>query len=173
MADVKPNSTHKDLKKDAGEAAIARLDRFRHASGGTPTAELRWRMQRTMQDYCAVFRTGEILTEGVKRIGDVWKASDDLRVTDRSLVWNSDLIETLEVRQSHRAGGGHRRGRPGAQGKPRGPRARGFRQARRQELDEAHLELDRRRQAQVGYRPVHDYTLSKDIDYIKPKARVY
>jgi succinate dehydrogenase / fumarate reductase flavoprotein subunit len=65
---IKPNSPHKDLKKDAGEVAVARLDHFRNASGGTPTAELRLRMQRAMQDNCAVFRTGQILTEGVKKI---------------------------------------------------------------------------------------------------------
>src|SRR6185436_4911411 len=93
---IKPKSAHKDLKKDAGEATIARFDRFRNASGGAPTAELRLRMQRAMQENCAVFRTGEVLSEGVKKIGDIWKATDDIRVSDRSLIWNSDLIETLE-----------------------------------------------------------------------------
>src|SRR5688572_19866829 len=96
IEDIKPKAPHTDLKKDAGEAAIARLDHFRNASGGIPTAELRLRMQRTMQENCAVFRTGEVLSEGVAKIADIWKATDDIRVTDRSLIWNSDLIETLE-----------------------------------------------------------------------------
>src|SRR5687767_4199522 len=96
IEDIKPKAPHKELKKDAGEAAITRLDRFRTAAGGTPTAELRLRMQRAMQDNCAVFRSGEVLREGVAKIADVWKATDDIRVTDRSLIWNSDLIETLE-----------------------------------------------------------------------------
>ena len=87
---------HPELPKDADEKALARLDRARHANGGAPTAELRARMQKVMQENCAVFRTGEVLEEGRGRIGEVWRASDDLRVTDRGLIWNTDLIETLE-----------------------------------------------------------------------------
>ena len=74
----------------------ARLDRFRYADGGTPTAELRLEMQRTMQNNCAVFRTGEVLEEGKRLIHKVWRAAADIKVTDRSLIWNTDLIETLE-----------------------------------------------------------------------------
>ena len=85
-----------ELPKGAGEEAIARLDRFRYADGGTPTAALRLRMQKTMQRDCSVFRTKEVLQEGVNAIRDVWDESDDIRVTDRSLIWNTDLIETLE-----------------------------------------------------------------------------
>ena len=93
---TKANSPHADLPADAGEYSIARLDRYRFADGKTPTAELRGRMQRIMQDDAAVFRTGETLAQGVARLDEVWQAADDIRVTDRSLVWNSDLIETLE-----------------------------------------------------------------------------
>jgi succinate dehydrogenase / fumarate reductase flavoprotein subunit len=84
------------LPKDSAELALSRLDKLRHASGGTPTAELRARMQRVMQSNCAVFRSGEVLQEGHKLIHDTFAASSDVRVTDRSLIWNSDLIETLE-----------------------------------------------------------------------------
>ena len=87
---------HPELPKDAREKAIARLDRARHANGRHPTAELRTRMQKVMQEDCAVFRTGEVLQDGRRRIGEVWRASDDIRVTDRGLIWNTDLIETLE-----------------------------------------------------------------------------
>ncbi len=93
---VEPNTRHRDLPKDAGAASIARLDRLRNAKGGTPTAELRRRMQKVMQDNCAVFRTGEVLAEGHQRIHEVWAASEDVAISDRSLIWNSDLIEALE-----------------------------------------------------------------------------
>src|SRR4029079_12083273 len=85
-----------ELPKGAGDEAIARLDRFRYADGKTPTAELRLRMQKTMQRDCAVFRTKKVLKEGVKAIKAVWDDAADLKVTDRSLIWNTDLIETLE-----------------------------------------------------------------------------
>jgi succinate dehydrogenase / fumarate reductase flavoprotein subunit len=76
---------------------LARFDRLRHADGATPTAELRDRMQRTMQEDAAVFRTGETLRTGVRRMHEVYAAKADLRVTDRSMIWNSDLVETLEL----------------------------------------------------------------------------
>src|ERR1700756_3311091 len=85
-----------DLPKDSADRALGRLDHFRHASGGTPTAKLRDSMQRVMQNNCAVFRTGEILQEGQNLIHKVHAGISDISVSDRSLIWNSDLIETLE-----------------------------------------------------------------------------
>ena len=79
------------------DAALDRFDRFRHADGAVPTAELRLDMQRTMQSDAAVFRTSKILSEGVENMQRVASRMDDLQVTDRSLVWNSDLMETLEL----------------------------------------------------------------------------
>src|SRR5438876_684552 len=93
---VTPNDTHPDLPKDSADRALSRLDGFRHAAGKTPTARMRVKMQKVMQNNCAVFRTGEVLHEGVKLIDGVFKEVPDLRVSDRSLIWNSDLIETLE-----------------------------------------------------------------------------
>src|SRR4051794_33646724 len=93
---VEANGKHPDLPKDSADKALARLDRARHASGGTPTAVLQDKMQRTMQNNCAVFRTGEVLEEGRGLIKEVWRGAADIRVSDRSLVWNTDLIETLE-----------------------------------------------------------------------------
>src|SRR5207248_7908865 len=93
---LSPGDSHPDLPKDSAERALSRLDKFRHASGKTPTAQLRLKMQKVMQNNCAVFRTGEILAEGHKLIHDVYGGVSDVKVSDRSLIWNSDLIETLE-----------------------------------------------------------------------------
>jgi succinate dehydrogenase / fumarate reductase flavoprotein subunit len=94
---VTPGEALKPLPPDAGDKALARLDKLRHASGGTPTANLRLQMQRTMQDHCAVFRTGEVLQEGVDKLDTIWGGMEDLQVSDRSMIWNSDLVETLEL----------------------------------------------------------------------------
>jgi succinate dehydrogenase / fumarate reductase flavoprotein subunit len=85
------------VNKTSEDKILARFDRLRNANGKTPTAELRDRMQRTMQEDAAVFRTGETLANGVKRMRDVYAARVDLKVTDRSMIWNSDLVETLEL----------------------------------------------------------------------------
>ncbi len=172
---VEPNQRHAELPKNAGENSIARLDRFRHASGGTPVAELRGSMQRTMQNNCAVFRTGEVLEEGHELIHKVWSGTDDVRVTDRSLIWNTDLIEALEYdnlivqavvtmdsavnRQESR--GAHAR--------------EDFPDRNDQEWMKHTLAFvdDAKRSVSIDYRPVHTYTLSNEIEYIAPKARVY
>src|SRR5947209_868594 len=91
-----PGDSHPDLPKDSADGALARLDKFRHASGQTPTAQLRLKMQKVMQNNCAVFRTAEVLDEGHKLIHEIYGGVTDIRVTDRSLIWNSELIETLE-----------------------------------------------------------------------------
>jgi succinate dehydrogenase / fumarate reductase flavoprotein subunit len=94
---VDRNESHKDLPKDAGDLALERLDKARNADGGTPTAELRLEMQNIMQSNCAVFRTGAVLEEGVELLENAWSKRGDLRVSDRSMIWNSDLVETLEL----------------------------------------------------------------------------
>jgi succinate dehydrogenase / fumarate reductase flavoprotein subunit len=94
---VNPAAPNRDTSKAAVEAAVDRFDRLRHASGGVPTAELRLEMQKTMQSDAAVFRTDKTLAEGVRKMAGVAAKMGDLKVTDRSLVWNSDLMETLEL----------------------------------------------------------------------------
>jgi hypothetical protein len=137
------NANQPDLPKNAGEAHLARFDKFRNAKGGTPTAKLRATMQKAMQEDCAVFRTGETLQSGVKRIADVIGGVSDIGVTDRGLIWNTDLVETLEFDNLIVQAAATVNSAPTA-GKPRRPRARRLPRARRRELDEAHAGLGRR-----------------------------
>ena len=166
---------HRELPKDAGDNAIARLDRLRNAKGGTSTAELRRSMQKVMQDNCAVFRTGEILGEGHKRIHQVWAGADDIRVTDRSLIWNTDLIETLEfenmivqavVTMDSALSRTESRGAHAREDFPN----RDDKNWMKHTL--AWLDMDKRT-VRLDDRPVHAYTLTNDVEYVEPKARVY
>ena len=166
---------HADLPRDAGHAAVERLDRLRYATGAVPTADLRARMQKTMQTNCAVFRTGDVLEEGHKLIHEVWADSKDIRVTDRSLVWNSDLIESLEyenlILQAVVTMDSARN-----RTESRGAHAREDYPDRNDTDWMKHTlawaDNDAKTVA-LDYRPVHSYTMSNDIEYIAPQKRVY
>ena len=172
---IEAGSSHPDLPSDAGELALARLDRFRHADGDTPTAELRDKMQRAMQTNCAVFRTGDLLNTGKKAIQEIWNAGQDIKVTDRSLIWNTDLMETLEFDNMiiqaavTVAGAINRKESRGAHARDDFP-DRDDKKWMKHTLAWAD---DDKRAVKLGYRPVHSYTMTNDIAYIVPKARVY
>ncbi len=165
---------HADLPKDSADFALARLDKFRHASGSTPTAQLRLRMQMVMQTNCAVFRTGEVLAEGHKLIHEVLSGVPDIKVTDRSLIWNSDLVETLEfdnlVAQAVVTMDSAKN-----RTESRGAHAREDFPDRDDKNWMKHTLswLDARGKVTLDYRPVHTYTLTNEMAYIEPKARVY
>jgi succinate dehydrogenase / fumarate reductase, flavoprotein subunit len=94
---IKPGASHRPLAEGAGQDSVTRVDRLRNASGGSSTAEIRLAMQRTMQNHAAVFRTGESLQEGIDALEPIFASFADVSVADRSLIWNTDLIETMEL----------------------------------------------------------------------------
>ncbi|MDO8837739.1 MAG: succinate dehydrogenase flavoprotein subunit [Parvibaculum sp.] len=172
---VTPGQRQPEMAKETGDHALARLDRFRNANGTTPTAELRLTMQRAMQEDVAVFRTGETLLSGQKRVADVHAAMSDIKVSDRSLIWNSDLIETLEFDNLIVQAIATVEGAVNRQ-ESRGAHAREDFPERNDETWMKHTLCwvdDASGKPRLDYRPVHAYTLSSDIEYIKPKARVY
>ncbi|MGP9820894.1 succinate dehydrogenase flavoprotein subunit [Salinarimonas sp. NSM] len=172
---VKPGESQAPLPKGSADKALSRLDRFRNANGATPTAELRLSMQKTMQNNCAVFRTGEVLNEGKALIHEVWGGIGDVSTKDRSLIFNTDLIETLEfdnlitqavVTMESAANRTESRGAHAREDFP----DRDDKEWMKHTLawcDEG------KGQVAIDYRPVHTYTLSNEIEYIAPKARVY
>ncbi len=171
---IRPGAAHKTLAGDACDKALSNLDTLRNANGGTPTATIRDRMQRTMQNDAAVFRTGETLAEGVGKIRDIHASFADVRISDRSLVWNSDLVETLELQNllgqalATIVSAENRKESRGAHAREDFP-----------ERDDAEWHkhtlcwVDEAGRTRIDYRPVHMYTLSGDVDVVPPKPRVY
>ena len=175
---IKPGTAHAELPKDSADLALGRLDHFRNAKGSSPTAEVRAEMQKTMQKHAAVFRDSALMAEGVELLAATNKRMADVRVTDRSLIWNSDLIETLELDNLM------------AQAMVTMTSAENRKESRGAHAHEDFPERDDKTwmkhtvawfegwggsggAVRLDYRPVHEYTLTDDIGYIKPKKRVY
>jgi len=171
---VEPGAKQQDLPSDAGDSSLGRLDKARHANGETGTAELRLEMQRVMQNNCAVFRTGEVLKEGVELMDQAWARRDDLRVADKSLVWNSDLIETLEfdnlIYQSSATinSAANRE-------ESRGAHAREYFPERDDEnwMKHSLAWVNESGKVDITYREVIMRTLTNDVAVVEPAKRVY
>ncbi|TNE33898.1 MAG: FAD-binding protein, partial [Alphaproteobacteria bacterium] len=175
---LKAGAKQEELPADSAELALTRLDHFRNAKGGSPTAQVREEMQRAMQTHAAVFRDSKMLSEGVAALKSVNKRMEDIHVSDRSLIWNSDLIETLELDNLM------------AQANVTMVSAENRKESRGAHAHEDFPDRDDANwmkhtvawfdgwggnggDVRIDYRPVHEYTLTDDIEYIKPKKRVY
>ena len=175
---LKPSTGHNPLPKGSEELSLGRLDRFRHANGGSRTAVIRNEMQRTMQRHCAVFRDNELLTEGKAKIGSIYRRLTDISVSDRSLIWNTDLIEAMEldnlVAQSvvTMESAANRQESRGAHVNEDYP-DRDDGEWMKHTIATFHGWGGEGGATAIDYRPVHDYTLTDDVEYIKPKKRVY
>ncbi len=173
-AHIGPGAAHRPLPGRVTDPLLAHFDGLRHARGSRPTAQIRLDMQRIMQNHAAVFRTGELLEEGIAKLRAVSAAFADVRVSDRSLIWNTDLVETLELENllaqaAVSIQAAHNRT------ESRGAHAREDYPNRDDEnwLKHTLIWLDPKGAVRFGYRPVHLYTLSGEVEAIPPKPRVY
>lgn len=171
---VTPGANLPPLNMASADKAVARFDKTRHSNGEIPTAKIRDELQRVMQNNAAVFRTAEVLKEGVEKLDEVTAKMTDVKVHDRSLIWNSDLVETLEltnlvpnaVATMYSAEARH---------ESRGAHAHEDHPDRDDKVWMKHslAWIDENGGCKLSYRPVHEYTLTDEVEYIVPKARVY
>ena len=171
---VKPGATQAPLPANAGEASLARFDKTRNAKGGTKVAELRDTLQRTMQGHAAVFRNSKSLTEGVAKMQKLWTGLDDMKVTDRSLIWNSDLVEALELdnlmgnAMTTMVSAEARKESRGAQAHDDFPDRDDH-----EWMKHTISYCDAKGNVKLEYRPVKMETLTNEVSVFPPKKRVY
>ncbi len=171
---IKPNKRHENLDAKIVDTLVSDFDRLRNADGSKSAAEIRDEMQQVMQNNAAVFRTGEILEEGCRLIADVQASFDDIKISDRSMIFNTDLVETLELRNllgcamTTMLGAENRK-------ESRGAHAREDFQDRDDEdwMKHTLTSMDELGKVTIDYRPVHLYTLTDDVEVVPPKPRVY
>jgi succinate dehydrogenase / fumarate reductase flavoprotein subunit len=171
---LQPGEPHPPLPLDADEPALARFDKARHAKGEIPTAALRLEMQKIMQNHCAVFRTGEVLQEGVDLLAQTWAKRAQIGVSDRSLIWNSDLVETLEFDNLIYQANVTIKGALNRE-ETRGGHAREDFPERDDETWMKHslLWCDEAGEVTIDYRPVHLQPMTNEVQSFPPKTRVY
>jgi succinate dehydrogenase / fumarate reductase flavoprotein subunit len=171
---MQPGARHKPLGAHAGQNSVERIDRLRNARGSRSTAEIRLEMQRTMQNHAAVFRTGETLKEGAEKLHETFASFADVQVSDRSLIWNTDLVETMELENlllnavATIESAANRL-------ESRGAHAREDHPDRDDEnwMKHTFAWVDRDGTVRFEYRPVHRETMTDEVEAVPPKARVY
>jgi succinate dehydrogenase / fumarate reductase flavoprotein subunit len=171
---IKPGEKHAPLDNEATDRVLSHFDALRYADGSEPTAKIRLEMQKTMQKHAAVFRTGDLMKEGIKKLEEIWESFKHVKVVDRSMIWNTDLVETLEL--ENLLGSAMTSIKAAANRKEsRGAHAREDFPDRDDENWMKHTLtwLDSGGEVEFDYRPVHMYTLTDDVEVVPPKKRVY
>ena len=169
-----PGARHKQFAANAGQDSLDRIDRLRNADGKRSTSEIRLEMQKIMQGHAAVFRTGESLGEGVDLLQKTFSTLGDVKVSDRSLVWNTDLVETMELENLMLNASATIQSAANRL-ESRGAHAREDYPDRDDDNWMKHTLawVDDHGKVTFDYRPVHKETLTDEVDYVPPKARVY